>query len=331
MARTAQPFHISPNRLEGSLCDVPLDQLLASCREHMITGTIKIAGHFGDGVLELRAGIPDGARYGTLTDEAAMEKLCSLPDGLYELTQRLPDLTGDLGDAAECQGDLAQIPLARIMNHCEKQALSCTITVISEFERGEIMYRAGEITGVVLNGQRDEDAIVDITKFETGRFRVAAPPLSLDIGGWPSVTREPTEPFKIEHLHSKPPPVARPAPAAHPAPAMARVSPRSLPPMRLPGVAARATDAPQRVREQAVPTPIGMSPTPPPATRPAVGHRRIARGTRPPNVQLPAPARTVSLPDHSADARLAATIVAVLFLSVLCLGAIAWVLLTGNM
>jgi hypothetical protein len=327
MATGAQPFHISPNRLEGSLCDIPLEKLLESCRDHLVTGTIKIKGHFGDGTLELRAGIPDTASYAGLTGDEAMTKLRSLPDGLYTLTQRLPDLTGDLGDAAECQGDLSQVPLVRIMNHCEKQALSCTITVISEFERGEIVYRAGEITDVILNGTRDEDAIVDITRFQTGRFRVAAPPLAMDIGGWPSVTREPTEPFKIEHLSKAPPASASPARSA-PAPQLA--------PALLPGVHAResARGKPRdKARETAVPIHVPKaSSSPPPATRSA-GHRRMARGTRPPTPSLPMAAQPVALPAAAprSDTRLAATIVAVMFLTLLCAGAIAWVLLTSDL
>jgi hypothetical protein len=205
--------HVSTNRLEGSLCDVPFSKLADECRRHLITGTIRVEVDGKSGVAELRAGVVDHAEFDSLKDDQAVAHMRELRDGLYQLTQRLPDLTGALGESAECQGDLTEVPLATIMRHCEDQALSCTITVVSEFERGEIRYRAGDIVEVTMNGARDEDAIVDIVRFQRGRFRVSAAPLALDIDGWPSVSADPTEPFRIEHLAA-----ARPRAAAPEAP-----------------------------------------------------------------------------------------------------------------
>jgi hypothetical protein len=204
--------HVSSNRLSGSLCDEPLGELLESCKRNLITGTIRIEHGPMSGAVELRAGCIDDATYGALTGDNAIVAMRSLRDGMYELGQRLPRLTGALGDSANCEGELGDVKLVELMRHCEDQALSCTITIISDFERGEIVYKCGDIERVVYNGVDNDDAIVDIVRFERGRFRVAAPPLALDIGGWPSVTRDPTEPFRLDHLQHAPPP-RRPAPA----------------------------------------------------------------------------------------------------------------------
>lgn len=236
-------FHVSKNRLDGSLCDTPLEKLLASCRDHLITGTIRISTQFTDGVIELRAGMVDSATLGDdLESEAAIRRMKRLGEGVYELTQRLPDLDGTLGDAASCEGDLATTKLVEIMRLCENEALSCTITVVSDFDRGEIIYKAGEIAAVTLNGRRDEDAIVAIVEFRRGRFRIDAPALPDDIDGWPATGKDPTQPFHIHHLGTPPRPAsARPVAALASLPGVGR--PAAPPPPKAP--ASPAPAAPQ--------------------------------------------------------------------------------------
>lgn len=217
-------FHVSKNRLDGSLCDTPLEKLLRSCRDYLITGTVRITTQFSDGVIELRAGMVDSARLGDdLEGEAAVRRMKRLSEGMYELTQRLPDLDGTLGDAATCEGDLATTKLVEIMRLCEDQALSCTITIISDFDRGEIIYKAGEIAGVTLNGRRDdEDAIVQIVEFRRGRFRIEAPALPDEIDGWPATSKDPTTPFHLHHVTAPPRQTARGTGAVAALPGIAR-------------------------------------------------------------------------------------------------------------
>jgi hypothetical protein len=190
--------HVSKNRLEGSLGDTSLDQLLAECHKHMVTGTITVHGNDALGTVDLRVGFVDSAAFGDLADDTALDAMGKLSDGEYELVQRLPDLDGALGSAAQLDGSTATLPLVKLMQHCEDNALSCTITIISDFDRGEIGYRAGEIVDVTLNGRRDDDSIVDMLRFSDARFRVSAPPLDLGMSGWPSVAREPTAPFTVD-------------------------------------------------------------------------------------------------------------------------------------
>ncbi len=190
---------MSPNRLEGSLCDTSLDNLLEACRKSLVTGTIDIEAYSGDASIELRAGAVDRASFGALDGEAAVNALRDLHDGLYELRQRLPEFDGSLGRAAQFVSPEGGVGLIPLMRYCEDNALSCTITVVDNFDRGQVRYRAGEIVEVSLNGTVDDDAIVALTRMDRAKFQVTAPPLDLDVlGGWPSARREPTAPFVVE-------------------------------------------------------------------------------------------------------------------------------------
>jgi len=214
-------INVSPNQVEGSLGDTPLATLLASCREHLITGRIAVETDQQRGSIELRAGVVDRASFAGAEGEAAVAGMRALDDGLYQLSQRLPDLDGRLGDSATGEGELTPGSVVKLMRHCEDQALSCTITVVSDFDRAEIRYRAGEIVEVTWNGRSDLDAIVEVVALTTGRIRVAAPPLPDDIHGWPSPRKDPTVPFRIDDVTplrraasgSQPMPVPSPDPA----------------------------------------------------------------------------------------------------------------------
>jgi hypothetical protein len=191
---------VSKNRLEGSLSDTPLRELLDACHKHLVTGAIKVSDDKNkrSGVLVLRAGAVDQARFGDSVGDAAVDLMAALEEGTYELAQQLPDLSGELGRAAALEGAVDQVSVVQIMRHCEHNALSAVITVINDFDRGEIHYRAGDLEKVTLNGQPNDDAIVTMLGWPKARYRVAAPPLASDIGGWPKMGREQTQPFKVD-------------------------------------------------------------------------------------------------------------------------------------
>jgi hypothetical protein len=236
--QSTAPIYVSRNHLEGSFTDVPLDRILDACHKHLVTGEIRVTVADVKGVIELRAGAVDRAELGTHRGARALEQMRSLIDGMYELTQRLPDLTGELGGSSMIEGDVTGVPLIALMRHCEHHALTCTITVVSKFDRAVIEYHAGDLRRVELNGFYDDDAIVQVLDWSDARFRVSAPPLDLDIEGWPKVRRDPTLPFKIgprfargtspqlpvttvaspAELQPVPVPVPVPAPAPAPAP-----------------------------------------------------------------------------------------------------------------
>jgi hypothetical protein len=289
------PIHASKNRLEGSLAETPLKELLDPCRRHGLTGTIRIEAREGRGVLHLRAGVVDHASFGLLVGDAAVIRMSLLREGSYHVEQRLPDLSGRLGPAAALESDATKVPLVAVMRHCEQNALSGTITVIGGFDRAEIRYRSGELVEVRLNGEPDADALPRVVRWPDARYRLVLEPLSKDIAGWPKVSREPTVPFKIG---------AVPVPPARMPEGTGRAAAIT------PAVGLPVTPPAQKLAPQA-PAPVARPPAPIPARAPAqpppipvdAPPRRRAR-TVPPPPPVPRRAQTVPpVPVAAAAAR----------------------------
>jgi hypothetical protein len=298
----AESIHVSKNHLEGSLCDTPFDRLLRECERHLVTGTIRVTALGRVGMIELRAGAVESAAFDGASGERALDRMRALRDGMYDLWQRLPDLTGQLGAAAMFEVDAADVPLVKLMRHCEDNALTCSIAVEAGGKRGEIQYRAGEITSVSFGGVRDDDRIVDIMELPAARLRVTALPLDLDIQGWPSVRREPTAPFRIVGPDAQPgalPPELAEAPPA-------RRTLLGVPPVTANAATARATGRGPAARPQAsapasggpktasgaAPASVATGTESQPALKGYAPLMRPSRASHPPPVVRHVPART---------------------------------------
>jgi hypothetical protein len=179
------------------LGEVPLAEVLEGCRRHRFTGKIEIRAGEHAGELELNAGVVDVARFDAAEGDPALMTMCALHNGQYRLSQRLPQLDGMLGSAAAFEGDAKHMPLPQIMRHCEENALTCVITAVHGTDIGEIYYRLGEIEKVMLDGERDDDAIVDIVHWRKARYHVSARPLEPSLHGWPALRSEPSLPFQM--------------------------------------------------------------------------------------------------------------------------------------
>jgi len=188
--------HLSENQREGSLGEVPLAEVLETCKRHHFTGKIEVRAGDHAGELELNAGVVDAARFDTKTGDPALMTMCALHNGQYRLSQRLPDLDGVLGSAAAFEGNAKHLPLPAVMRHCEENALTCIIAVEHRGQKGEIHYQLGEIVKVTLDGERDDDAIVDIVHWPKARYQVRARPLEPSVQGWPMLS-QPTDPFQV--------------------------------------------------------------------------------------------------------------------------------------
>jgi hypothetical protein len=191
---------VSRNRVWGVLGSTSVADVLDSCRRRRLTGEISF--HTGDevAVVELRAGSVERVEAQGKTGRAAMAAIEELREGTFEVVQRLPDLGGTLGTAAEFRGEIAQVPLIQVMRHVEAHALSVTLTVVHEFDRGVIRYREGDIVEVELNGVRDLDLIGELLALPEARYRVMAAPLDLPLPTRPAPRRLPTEPFHVGHV-----------------------------------------------------------------------------------------------------------------------------------
>ncbi len=219
MHAEGQALYVSENGVEGSLADAPLDELLARCRQVALTGFIRVYAVGEVGVAELRAGVLTDADFLGFRGEAALLRMRALRNGGYDIVQRLPELDGALGSADEFRGEVADVPLVEVMRHCEENALSCTITVIHDFDRGQIHYRGGELVDIDFNGEHDEGKILAMVRFPEARFRVKATPLALMVDGQPREPRSPAEPeLEPEELGPEPTVLAPPVTVRRPAP-----------------------------------------------------------------------------------------------------------------
>jgi hypothetical protein len=204
----------SRNRLEGSLADTPLKALLEPCRKHQVTGTIRVTSREGRGALQLRAGVVEHASFGMLVGDAAVIRMSLLRDGAYELQQRAPELNGQLGKAAAFESDVTRVPLNVVMKHIEQHALTCVLTVQSQYDRGELRYRGGHLLEVLLNGVSEEEALAKVTRWPDAAYKVELDPLAPEISGWPKMRRAETQPFVLEHMAEGTAPVRAPQPQA---------------------------------------------------------------------------------------------------------------------
>jgi hypothetical protein len=194
----AEPaIHASMNRREGSLADTPLRDLLEPCRRHQVCGRITVESAEGRGLIQLRSGVVDHASFGLLVGDAAVIRMSLLREGIYHLEQQVPDIGGQLARAAAMESDVARVPLSVVMRHCEDNKLTCSITVVSGYDRGELRYHIGDLVEVALNGIPDPDCVVHLLRWHDARYRVALEPLSPEIAGWPRVSRATTVPAEV--------------------------------------------------------------------------------------------------------------------------------------
>ena len=120
--------------------------------------------------------MPDGAD--------AVEAFLALRSGHYELVQRLPPLPVSTGDDTMRTGSLAVHVPADLMNYCETAGLTGVLELVRRGRRAEVVYDAGELVGIRLDGKDDAD-LQDVFAWEDGTFRIearaAAPEVEVEI------------------------------------------------------------------------------------------------------------------------------------------------------
>lgn len=124
------------------------------------TGEVELVG--GQIALDQDA-LPDG------TDP--VERLLSLRGGLYVVHQRLPPLPVSHGDDRERTGSLAVHVPADLMNYCEQAGLTGTLALQHRTERVELVYDAGELLAIRVDGREDGD-LEHVFGWDDGTFRI---------------------------------------------------------------------------------------------------------------------------------------------------------------
>jgi hypothetical protein len=159
--------------------EIPADGVLEILREieaHRITGRLRFTakgatGGSQAGEVELVAGqialdqdaLPDG------TDP--VERLLALRGGHYAVHQHLPPLPISTGDDRRRTGSLAVHVPGELMTFCEGAGLTGTLTLERGKERVELVYEAGELLAIRVDGREDGD-LSHVFEWSDGTFRI---------------------------------------------------------------------------------------------------------------------------------------------------------------
>ncbi|WP_053238232.1 hypothetical protein [Sandaracinus amylolyticus] len=160
--------------------EIPPDGVLDILREieaRRITGRLRFTATSEDGTkltgeVELIAGqialdqdpLPDGSD--------PVERLLAMRGGIFVVHQRLPVLPVSQGDDRHRVGSLSVHVPADLMNYCEQAGLTGTLKLDHEGERVELVYEAGELLAIRVDGREDGD-LTHVFGWDSGRFEIA--------------------------------------------------------------------------------------------------------------------------------------------------------------
>lgn len=158
--------------------EIPMEGMLDVLRqieERRISGRLRFTAQAGEqketGEVELVAGqlaldqdpLPDG------TDP--VERLLELRGGIFVVHQRLPPLAVAQGDDQNKRGSLAVHAPTDLMTYCEQGGLTGTLRLINAGSLVEMVYEAGELLGIRVDGQDNAD-LSHVFSWEDGRFEI---------------------------------------------------------------------------------------------------------------------------------------------------------------
>lgn len=159
--------------------EIPAEGVLATLlqiEERRISGRLRFTTSADDGTsqsgeVELVAGqlalsqtaLPDGAD--------PVERLLALRSGRYVVHQRLPALPVSQGDERHKRGSLAVHAPSDLMGYCERAGLTGTLRLLREGSLVEMVYEAGELLGIRVDGQESAE-LSHVFSWEDGRFEI---------------------------------------------------------------------------------------------------------------------------------------------------------------
>lgn len=148
--------------MSGEIAPEGVMEILREIEARRITGRLRFTatsedGSVQTGEVELVAGqvamdqdpLPDGSD--------PVERLLALRGGHFVVHQRLPPLPISKGDDRVRTGSLAVHVPADLMNYCEQGGLTGTLTFEHQGERVELVYEAGELLAIRVDGREDGD------------------------------------------------------------------------------------------------------------------------------------------------------------------------------
>lgn len=161
--------------VHGDLAEQGPIDLLKLCEETRFTGLIEVAAKGLGGSLQLRGGeIETMALEGVAADP--LDAFLALTAGRYTLRQQMPTLEGGLSNDRLVRGSIANHSPADVLRFCEGAGLTGEARLSSGKRRVEVLYEAGQITTIKLDGKTDAD-LEEAWGWTTGEFVVTARPL----------------------------------------------------------------------------------------------------------------------------------------------------------
>lgn len=79
-------------------------------------------------------------------------------------------------------GSLSETPLISLINFCESNSLTGTLTITHNGSSGVFTYSKGEVVSIKLDDKSDDSALDEMLKWEEGKFEIKSKPLTLNLG-----------------------------------------------------------------------------------------------------------------------------------------------------
>jgi len=77
-------------------------------------------------------------------------------------------------------GSLSETPLIDLINFCESNSLTGTLTITHNGNVGVFTYTKGEVISIKMDDKSDDSALDELLKWEDGKFEIKSKPLTLD-------------------------------------------------------------------------------------------------------------------------------------------------------
>ena len=159
--------------LSGDIPSGGVLEILRDIEVRRITGKIRFLVGGESGEVELVAGqiamdqdaLPSGAD--------PVEALLQARGGIYAVHAVLPPLAVSQGNDHERRGSLAVHVPADLMGYCEQAGLTGVLEMRNEGRVVEVIYEAGEMLGIRLDGREEAD-LDQVFAWDQGSFRIAA-------------------------------------------------------------------------------------------------------------------------------------------------------------
>lgn len=163
---------VSEPAMSGEIPDGGMLDVLREIETRRITGRLLFSTGGQTGDVQVIAGqialdqdaMPDG------TDP--VEVVLKARKGHYAVHQRLPTLPISQGDDDHRNGSLAVHVPADLMNYCEQSGVTGTLKLLREGKQAELVYDAGELLAIRLDGKEDAD-LSDVFAWDEGSFDIA--------------------------------------------------------------------------------------------------------------------------------------------------------------